>query len=363
MPTSTPSEPARDLGAEPPQQLTSEPLRRLAAAWRPTPLSALELRDIPTELHFVRDHFAPPTVDSATWRLDVRGSARSLILDARALRSLPRRTLNVVLECAGHRRAEFQPMPPGLPWSAGAICEARWSGASLAAVLELVGVPVDAAEVVLEGADAGQVDGFEGNHRFARSLPLEKAFDRDVLLADEMNGEPIRLEHGGPVRVIVPGWYATDSVKWIDRIWFTAEPFGGVFQAHDYRFREPGDPGPGRRMTALPVSALITTPGNGDVVLAGDDMPVRGAAWGGTGEIAEVLVQVDGGAWSPACLARATGRYAKTNWEVHYALSPGKHEIACRAIDGAGQAQPDLPPQNAQGYANNAIHRVTIEAV
>jgi hypothetical protein len=92
-------------------------------------------------------------------------------------------------------------------------------------------------------------------------------------------------------------------------------------------------------------------------------MPVRGAAWGGTGEIAEVLVQVDGGAWSPACLARATGRYAKTNWEVHYALSPGKHEIACRAIDGAGQAQPDLPPQNAQGYANNAIHRVTIEAV
>src|SRR5947209_10161025 len=238
----------------------SEPARQLAAAWRPTPLAALELRDIPTELHFVRDHFPPPTGDRATWGLEVRGSARSLVLDVDQLRLLPRRTLRVVLECAGHRRAEFEPMPPGLPWAAGAVCEARWTGASLAAVLELVGIPVDACEVVLEGADAGQVDGFDGIHRFARSLPLEKAFDHDVLLADQMNGEPIRLEHGGPVRVIVPGWYATDSVKWIDRIWFTDEQFDGVFQAHDYRFREPGDPGAGRRMTALPVTALITTP-------------------------------------------------------------------------------------------------------
>lgn len=340
----------------------SEPPRHLPVAWRPTPLSALELREIPTELHFVRDHFTPPTRDAATWGLEVRGSARSLVLDIDALRSFPRRTLSVVLECAGHRRAEFVPMPPGLPWAAGAVCEARWTGASLAAVLELVGVPVGACEVVLEGADAGKVDGFDGIHRFARSLPLEKALDRDVLLADAMNGEPIPPEHGGPIRVIVPGWYATDSVKWIDRIWFTDEQYSGVFQAHDYRFREPGDPGPGRRMTTLPIAALITTPAGGDLVLAGNDIPVRGAAWGGTNGIAEVLVQIDGGPWSPACLGRSRGRYAKVNWEVHYALTAGRHEIACRAVDGTGLTQPDSPPMNAQGYANNAIHRVTIEA-
>jgi DMSO/TMAO reductase YedYZ molybdopterin-dependent catalytic subunit len=320
------------------------------------------LPEIPTELHFVRDHFPPPPVHPASWSLEVRGSSRTLTLDADALRLLPQRTLSVVLECAGHRRIEFEPTPPGLPWAAGAVCEACWTGASLAAVLELVGIPGEAFEVVLEGADAGRVEGFDGVHRFARSLPLEKALDRDVLLADQMNGEPIPLAYGGPVRVIVPGWYATDSVKWIDRIWFTDSQFGGVFQAHDYRFRQPGDPGPGRRMTELPAHALITSPAGGDTVLAGDDIPVRGAAWGGAGGIAEVLVQIDRGPWSPACLGRVTGRYARVSWEVHYALSAGEHEISCRAIDGTGRTQPDLPPQNVQGYANNAIHRITVAA-
>ena len=340
-----------------------EPVQPLAAAWRPTPLPALELRDIPTELHFVRDHFPPPADEVAAWSLEVRGSSRSLILDVDELRSFPRRTLRVVLECAGHRRIEFEPTPAGLPWAAGAVSEARWTGASLAAVLELVGVPADASEVVLEGADAGRVEGFDGVHRFARSLPLEKAFDRDVLLADEMNGEPIPLQHGGPVRVVVPGWYATDSVKWIDRIWFTNEQFGGVFQAHDYRFRAPGDPGSGSRMTELPVHALITSPADGETVIAGDEITVRGAAWGGATAIAEVHVQIDGGPWSPSCLGRISGRYARVSWEAHCALPPGTHQIACRAIDGAGGSQPDLPPTNVQGYANNAIHRVTVAAV
>jgi DMSO/TMAO reductase YedYZ molybdopterin-dependent catalytic subunit len=178
-----------------------------------------------------------------------------------------------------------------------------------------------------------------------------------------MNGGQIPLEHGGPVRVVVPGWYATDSVKWIDRIWFTSEPFGGVFQAHDYRFREAGEPGPGHRMTDLPVHALITSPTDGHAVSAGEAIAVRGTAWAGAAGIAEVLVQVDGGPWSPACLGRVSGRYARVNWEVHYALSAGPHEIACRAIDGAGRTQPDLPPANVQGYANNAIHHVSLVAV
>lgn len=326
--------------------------------WRPTPLAALELPEIPTGLHFVRDHFPAPPLDPAAWTLELTASSRSVALDLDALRSLQRRALSVVLECAGHRRAEFEPTPSGVPWATGAVSEARWTGTSLAAALELIGIPTDAREVVLEGADAGPVDGFDGVHRFARSLPLAKALDQDVLLAYEMNDEPIPLERGGPVRAIVPGWYATDSVKWLDRIWLTSEEFAGVFQADDYRLQIRGERGPGRRMTELPVHALITTPSHGQADLTARDLSVRGIAWGGKGGVAAVLVRVDSGPWSAARLRPGRGPYARVPWETQCRLAPGAHQIACRAIDGAGRSQPDRPPDNVRGYANNAIHRI-----
>jgi len=326
--------------------------------WRPTPLAALELADIPTELHFVRDHFPAPACDPGSWSLELAGSEQSLVLNLHRLRTLPRRTSRVVLECAGHRRAELKPIPPGVPWATGAVTEAQWTGASLRPLLELVGIPSQAREVVLEGADAGPVDGFHGTHRFARSLPLAKALDDHVLLAYRMNGEPIPSAHGGPVRAIVPGWYATDSIKWLDRIYFTDKEFDGVFQAHDYRLRAHSDPGSGRRMTELPVHALITTPADGESSLAAGAATIRGIAWGGTDGIARVLVRIDLGPWTPARLGPVGGPHARVSWELPCTLAAGVHEIACRAIDGQGIAQPDRPSANVHGYANNAIHRV-----
>lgn len=242
-----------------------------------------------------------------------------------------------------------------------------WTGASLASVLELVGIPPEAHEVVLEGADAGPVDGFGGSQTFARSLPLTKALHPDVLLAYEMNGEPIPVARGGPIRAVVPGWYATDSVKWLERVWFVSEEFDGVFQAHDYRLLAPGESGPGRRMTDLPVHALIPTPADGGIVMAGAGLGVRGTAWGGTDGIAAVLVRIDGGAWNPARLGSAQGPHTHVDWRAELlarsTLEPGRHEIACCAIDGAGNAQPERPPANVRGYANNAIHRVRVQAL
>lgn len=330
--------------------------------WRPTPLAGLQLAEIPTDLHFVRDHFPAPTIHAAAWTAELRGET-TLMLNADLLRAFPKRTLRVVLECAGHRRVEFRPIPPGVPWACGAISEARWTGASLAALLRLAGIPADAREVVLEGADAGPVAGFDGIHRFARSLPLTKALEADVLLAYEMNGEPIRVDRGGPVRAIVPGWYATDSVKWLKRIWITSREFDGVFQAHDYRLQVPGDPGRGRRMTELPVQALITTPENGKEGPAEPGVQVRGIAWGGTGGVAHVLVRVDRGPWARAQLGPSQGEYSRIRWETHCTLAPGPHEITCRAIDEAGCPQPVRPMPNVHGYANNAIHRVHFKAV
>ncbi len=332
--------------------------------WRPTPLEALERAEIPSELHFVRDHFAPPAGSIASWSLELAASSpgkeqlNSVELDLERLRSLPQRTLTVVLECAGHRRAEFEPMPPGLPWAAGAVGEAVWTGPSLVAALELVGIPTDTREVVLEGADSGQIEAVPGIHHFARSLPLAKALDRDVLLAHEMNGEPIPGERGGPVRAIVPGWYATDSVKWLNRIWFTDDEFDGYFQAQDYRFRAPDEPGPGRRMTELPVHALITTAAS----TAAGDVSISGVAWGGSGGVAEVLVRIDDGPWVPARLDAGQGPYTRVTWRAQATVSRGAHEVACRAIDGAGRTQPARPPLNAQGYGNNATHRVSFTA-
>jgi DMSO/TMAO reductase YedYZ molybdopterin-dependent catalytic subunit len=246
------------------------------------------------------------------------------------------------------------------------VAEAAWTGASLTAALELVGIPLDAREVILEGADEGPLEALagsgsaEGVQRFARSLPLSKAFDDDVLLAYEMNGQPIPHEHGGPVRAVVPGWYATDSVKWLERIWFTNDEFAGFFQAQDYRFRLPGEPGLGHRMSALPVHSLITTPADGETGLRAD-LSIRGAAWGGTGGISQVLLSVDRGPWTAARLGPSRGPYARVSWESRLDLASGGHEVACRAVDGAGCTQPDHPPANLGGYANNAVHRISFE--
>jgi DMSO/TMAO reductase YedYZ molybdopterin-dependent catalytic subunit len=327
--------------------------------WRATPLAALALTEFPAHLHFVRDHFGPPALDLSSWALTVTGRD-TMLIDLGRLRELPHRTLPVVLECAGHRRIEFEANPPGVPWGTGAVSEARWSGVSLVSVLQRAGIPSGTKEVVLEGSDAGPVDTFDGTHRFARSLPLSKAVDPDVILAYEMNGEPIPIDRGGPVRAVVPGWYATDSVKWLDRIWLTHADFEGVFQAHDYRLRVAGPAERGTRMTVLPVHALITSPADGEAGLRAGDTSIHGIAWGGRDGIAEVLVRVDGGAWIPARLAGSAGPYARTLWEARHPLTAGRHELQCRAADNAGEAQPERPPANLDGYANNAIHRVRV---
>ena len=188
---------------------------------------------------------------------------------------MPRRSLVVVLECAGHRRAELRPATPGLQWQEGAVSEARWTGTPLAGLLRAAGIDREAAEVVLTGADRGAFERQPGRHPYARALPLAKALHKDTMLAYEMNGEPIPPEHGGPVRAIVPGWYATDSVKWVERVAVVQAEFDGPFQALDYRFATADDPGPGARMERMPVHALITAPGDG---LAPGRRAGRGAA-------------------------------------------------------------------------------------
>ncbi len=319
----------------------------------PAPLAALGMVQQPAETHFRRNHFPIPALDAGTWALAIGGAvAEPRVLAAADLRAFEHRTLPVVLECAGHRRAEFDPATPGLRWGAGAASEAHWTGVPLAAVLTAAGIADDGVEVVLRGADG------EG---YARSLPLAKALHPDTLLAVEMNGEQIPPAYGGPVRAIVPGWYGMDSVKWLAAIHVVRRPFDGPFQLRGYRWRVPGENGPGIRIDRLAVQSLITSPSDGARLPAAATL-VRGAAWSGAGGIARVAVSVDGGRFCDARLHPALGPYARTLWEHEVVLGPGPHVIASQATDVNGEVQPQRPLPNAGGYCNNAVHRIGVTA-
>ena len=336
--------------------------RDLGPLARATPMDALGREDVGLADHFRRDHFPHPAQDPGSWSVAVGGLVglpRSFSLDE--LRALPSGTLRVVLECAGNRRSEFEPMPEGLPWEAGAVAEAEWTGVRLADVLVLAGgVQPEATAVVLEGADAGAVPR-GGVERFSRALPLAKALDPDTLLAFAAGAEALPVERGGPVRAIVPDWYATDSVKWLSRIEVIAGEHDGWYEAHDYRLRAPGESGAGERLGQLPVHALILGPADGDAAAAGP-VEVSGIAWGGSGGVAEVCVNVDDGPWLPARLGPDRGRFARRFWNIEVSLERGDHTLAVRARDAAGANQPLSPPPNQDGYANNSVHRVRVSA-
>lgn len=310
---------------------------------------------MPTGSHFVRDHFGIPAVDLAGWRLKVVGAVTDqLSLSLQDLGLFAKHRLNVVLECAGHRRAEHAPNVRGIQWGVGAVSEAEWVGIRLSDVLGEASPR--GHYVVLEGIDQGAYDG-AGVVSYARAIPLEKALHGDTLLAWGMNDEPLPPEHGAPLRAIVPGWYATDSVKWLHRILVTAEPFMGPFEARDYRIEDSS--GTSSRLTALPVHSLLTSVGDHGMLCEGETA-LRGIAWGGSGGVARVEVSVDGGPWAEATLAPSHARYSRSHWSFAWAAQPGVHTITIRATDASGVAQPDEPCWNAGGYANASTQRVRI---
>jgi len=324
-----------------------------------TPLEALLLPETPTDVHYRRNHFEYPEVGLAGWALEVTGAVeRPLWLTLDEIQRLPSRELRALLECAGHRRTEYLPPVAGVQWKTGALGQARWRGASLADVLRQAGVRAGAVEVVLRGADRGPFSG-EGEYAFERSLPLDKALDPDTLLAWEMNGEPLPKPHGAPLRAVVPGWYAMDSIKWLLRVEVVTEPFRGPFQELDYRFKAADDPGIGRRLARIPVSSLIVEPGEGASLRPGRIM-LRGIAWGGEGGIEGVHVRLDEGEYRAARLSPPEGPYGKSAWEAECELPPGEHVVSVRARDRSGQLQPEQAEWNQRGYANNGVHRVRV---
>ncbi len=326
------------------------------------PVSALGERvSTPNQHFFVRTHFPLPKLNPSTWRLQIGGRVeRPLSLSLQDLRALPSRTVTVTLECAGNGRSLFHPPVPGQePFGLGAVSTAEWTGVSLAEVLERAGPKVGAREAILRGADGGAVERLTSPIHFERSLSLDDIRASGAILAHTMNGVDLPIEHGYPLRAIVPQWYALASVKWLSEIEVVNQPFSGHYQGHEYMFewtkngetvREP--------VTWMRVRALITEPR--DEVARGE-LAVRGLAWSGEAAIKRVEVSVNDGPWQEALLLGDGTAYSWQQWELITQLNePGEVTLRARATDLAGHTQPDEPERNTKGYGGNAVEQVRI---
>ncbi|HEY4387882.1 MAG TPA: molybdopterin-dependent oxidoreductase, partial [Ktedonobacteraceae bacterium] len=326
----------------------------------------------PREYFYIRTHGSIPTMDPTSYRLLLTGLVqrkRDLSLDE--LRSqFSVHTVTATLECAGNRRQELmavKPIPGEVPWRANVIGTAQWRGVPLREVLQAVGVKADARYVALTSLDETQFEGEQVS--FGTSIALEKALSPDVLLAYEMNDEPLAPEHGFPLRAIVPGSIGVKSVKWLREITLQEHASTNPYQARDYKIFPPEitsktvDWSRGKTIEELILNAVITTPQEGITVAAGPHR-IQGYAISSEGASVErVELSVDGGkTWTTANITECAGPFAWCFWEVSVAFSPGDYQIITRAWDTSGQTQPEdaRPLWNFKGYMNNAWHSVKI---
>ena len=294
------------------------------------PFETVDAFITPTESFYVRTHFPIPKIDRDAWWLHVEGEVeKPFAINYEELVELESLTIPATLECAGNNRNFLEPKVKGVQWGLGAVGTAEWTGVPLSALLDRALVRPQAREVILEGADGGILDDPKsppGELRFARSIPLSKA-RRDVLLAYRMNGKELPPEHGFPLRAIVPGWYTMASVKWLQRIIVTDQPFTGYYQTIDYAYwKRRGDIAELIPLSEMQVKAEIAKPSQGEIIPANSSVRVHGAAWTSDGEITKVELSTDGGStWKEAKLLGESKPNAWRFWEFDW-QTPGVPE-------------------------------------
>jgi sulfane dehydrogenase subunit SoxC len=316
----------------------------------------------PNDRFYVRSHGPTQKIDAASWTLRVEGPgvSRGLTLSYEDLLALPAVSVTRALKCAGNGRVYFGEQEGreagGTPWRLGAVGVAEWIGVPLRRLLEEAGLEPSAVEVMPEGLD---------EPRLARPLPREKALSDGTIIAHTMNGERLPPDHGYPARVVVPGWAAVASVKWVGRIFVSDEPLRTYWNTEEYVLigpdHEPQE-GPGRG-PAIPVtyvnSALeLPWPAR----LQRGRNTITGRAWSGAGAISHVEYSIDGAGWQPARLTGSNIPGAWTRFEFDWEARPREHELRSRATDGRRNTQPYSVPYNEQGYLYNAVvaHPVAI---
>ncbi len=337
---------------------------RLAARNHATPREALRHPVTPIGLHYLLTHFDIPAIEPDAWRLTVGGAVEEpLSLSLDDLRAMPAVTRPVTLECAGNGRALLMPRPLSQPWLTEAVATGEWTGVPLRAVLAEAGLREQAVELLFSGLDRGIDGGVE--HHYERSLPRAEALGDDALLAYGLNGGPLPVQHGFPLRLIVGGWYGMAHVKWLGAITALTEPFTGYQQSVAYRLYD-ADGTPGAPLTRILPRSLTIPPGVPDFMtrerfLDPGVCELRGRAWSGSAPVTRVEVSVDGGStWADARLEEPVGDRAWRGWSHVWDAAPGAHVVCSRATDGTGDRQPIEAPWNLKGYVNNAVERLAV---
>ncbi|MGH6811689.1 MAG: molybdopterin-dependent oxidoreductase [Methylocella sp.] len=354
-------------GKKPLIRLTSRPPNYEA------PLAYLRTAFTPNDEFFVRYHLADiPQIDAGTWKLNLGGEGANgeLQIGLEDLKTLPAFEVAAVCQCSGNRRGLFQPHVAGVQWGHGAMACARWKGARLKHVLDLVGLKKEAVEVVFDGADGPVLD---GTPDLVKSLPVWKAIEETTLVAYEMNGEPLPHWNGFPARIVVPGWTATYWVKHITSITAVTRPFDGYWMKTAYRIPAGKFPLVARfvsqetavttPITEIVVNSLITSPYGGASIKAGSRTAINGIAWDGGYGISMVEVSASGGnSWMQAVLGKDFGKFAFRTWSHEFTpMRRGKLALTARATNKIGQTQARELIPNPAGYNNNVAQTLTLD--
>jgi DMSO/TMAO reductase YedYZ molybdopterin-dependent catalytic subunit len=336
-----------------------------------TPMKYFENTITPNDAFYVRYHIPPPTeVDLSTWRLKVAGHLdKPLELSLNDLQSkFPRASIVAVNQCSGNSRGYFSPRVFGGQWANGAMGNAEWTGVRLRDILSAAGVRQGAVEVSFNGLDQPVMPTVPD---FVKSLGISRIMeDPIVLVAYQMNGQPLPMLNGFPVRLIVPGWYATYWVKHLSEIMVLDKEFDGFWMRKAYLIPdtpcgcvEPGTaPAHTVPINRLDVRSLIVAPSGDERLTAGKAIALKGIAFDSGYGIQEVVVSTDNGAsWRPAQLGKDLGNYSFREWSFQWTPARrGHYSLRARATNRIGESQPSEALWNPAGYLRNVIERVDV---
>ena len=324
----------------------------------------------PSNQLYIRNNLPAPdaaiVADRDAWEVSVAGVKNPRKLTVRELKTLGLETVTMVLQCSGNGRGFFPSKPSGTPWTVGAAGCVVWSGVPVRAVVEALGGMADGMRYMTGTGGEKLPDGIDPKSIIVeRSVPA--AAMQDALLAWEMNGEPVPLAHGGPLRLIVPGYQGVNNIKYVKQLAFTAQESDAKIMSHGYRMSPPGGKGDPSQPSVqeMGIKSWINSPLPEDGTLAaGGQVQITGVAFGGLHAVKGVEVSIDGGkTWQAArFIGPDMGKYAWRQFALQTKLPAGTLTLASRATDVAGNVQPETRGENQSGYNNTswADHAVKV---
>jgi sulfite dehydrogenase len=336
-----------------------------------TPLKYFKLDYTPNEVFFVRWHLSgiPTSVDKDTFRLRVSGHVNQpLAFSLDDLKKKFKPTSVVALaECAGNSRSFFDPRVPGGQWKNGAMGNAQWTGVKVKDILEAAGVKAGAFDVAFNGMDEPPLPSVPD---FVKSLRLAHAMDGEVMIAYEMNGKPLPLLNGYPLKLVVPGWYATYWVGMLNEIKVYPDTFKGFWMDKAYRIPKNvknGNEHPDtlaketEPINKLDVRSIFVSPEPNSTVTANKNCELEGLAFDGGDSIVKVEVSSDGKTWQAAKMASYLGKYSWRRWKYDWTpLAAGTYSLRVRATNASGETQPEHQ-WNRSGYLRNEIESIELK--